>query len=48
MMQTQTQESRGLHRISQNQKPHVQYDSNICIFSYRKINNLLDVAISRQ
>lgn len=36
-MQTQTQESRGLHRISQNQKPHVQYDSNICIFSYRKI-----------
>lgn len=33
---------------SQNQKPHVQYDSNVCIFSYGKGKYILEVAISGQ
>lgn len=50
-MQTPIQQSRGLEFISQNQKLHVQYDSNFHVYIFlqkKKTCNISDVAISRQ
>lgn len=50
-MQTPIQQSRGLEFISQNQKLHVQYDSNFHVYIFlqkKKTYNISDVAISGQ